>query len=361
MFRFQRSRTLATKGRFRLLRLPQAGLLAAGLCLGIAAQASKGPSAATEPSPASIVFQILASELALQQGEHGVALATYLSLAQRTQDAAVAERACRLALNGRAPRQALEAGVIWLAAKPESAEAQDIVDSLQMLLGFHNDLRQSLLARRAKAEQNGETSLAAFYDRLAALSAKGPDPVKSVALLESVALDHANRSELLYTRAMLYERSKNFAQMEFLLRSLIAKEPKHAHALNALGYSFADRNERLPEARALIEQALQLLPNDPHILDSMGWVYFRQGLPRDALPFLYSAYERQPDAEISAHLGEVLWQLSRADEALAVFRLGLSHDPQNAVLRETLSRLGIARKAVLSDPLSEALDPSGSP
>jgi Flp pilus assembly protein TadD len=230
-----------------------------------------------------------------------------------------------------------------------------------MLLGFHNDLRQTLLSRRAKALADGEAKLAAFYDRLAALSSKGPDPAKAVALLESVALEHSNRSELLYTRAMLYERSRNFEQMELLLRSLIAKEPKHAHALNALGYSFADRNERLPEAKVLIEQALRLQPNDPHILDSMGWVYFRKGMPKDALPFLYSAYERQPDAEISAHLGEVLWQLSRADEALAVFRLGLSHDPQNAVLRETLARLGIARKAVLSDPLTEALDPSGSP
>jgi len=341
--------------------LRQGAVVFAGLCLSISVQASKGPSANTEPSPASIVFQILASELALQQGEHGVALATYLSLAQRTNDAAVAERACRLALNGRAPRQALEAGVIWLKARPESAEAQDIVDSLQMLLGFHNDLRQTLLSRRAKALADGEAKLAAFYDRLAALSSKGPDPAKAVALLESVALEHSNRSELLYTRAMLYERSRNFEQMELLLRSLIAKEPDHAHALNALGYSFADRNERLPEAKVLIEQALRLQPNDPHILDSMGWVYFRKGRPKDALPFLYSAYERQPDAEISAHLGEVLWQLLRADEALAVFRLGLSHDPQNAVLRETLARLGIARKAVLSDPLTEALDPSGSP
>jgi Flp pilus assembly protein TadD len=180
-------------------------------------------------------------------------------------------------------------------------------------------------------------------------------------LLEAVALEHSVRPELLYTRAMLYERAQNFSEMERLLRSLIAKEPKHAHALNALGYSFADRNQRLPEAKVLIEQALRLLPNDPHILDSMGWVYFRKGMPKDALPFLYSAYERQPDAEISAHLGEVLWQLSRADEALAVFRLGLSHDPQNTVLRETLSRLGIAQKAVLSDPLSEALDPSDRP
>ena len=363
MFTPQSHRPQPVRAWTKLTRLCQGAALWAGLCLSLslAAQTSQGPSANTEPSPASIVFQILASELALQQGEQGVALATYLSLAQRTNDAAVAERACRLALNGRAPRQALDAGLIWLKAKPESAEAQDTVDSLQMLLGFHNDLQQSLLARRAKAKEAGESDLVAFYDRLAALSSRGPDPAKAVALLEAVALEHSVRPELLYTRAMLYERAQNFSEMERLLRSLIAKEPKHAHALNALGYSFADRNQRLPEAKVLIEQALRLLPNDPHILDSMGWVYFRKGMPKDALPFLYSAYERQPDAEISAHLGEVLWQLSRADEALAVFRLGLSHDPQNTVLRETLSRLGIAQKAVLSDPLSEALDPSDSP
>ena len=105
MFTPQSHRLQPVRAWTKLTRLCQGATLWAGLCLSLslAAQTSQGPPANTEPSPASIVFQILASELALQQGEQGVALATYLSLAQRTNDAAVAERACRLALNGRAP------------------------------------------------------------------------------------------------------------------------------------------------------------------------------------------------------------------------------------------------------------------
>ncbi len=313
------------------------------LCLNAAAQTSES-SNNKPPSAASAVFQILASELALQQGQTGVALATYVALAERTKDPGVAERATRIGLTARSPKQALRAGIVWLEAQPESTDAQDIVDVLRLQFGFYSDLRVNLTARRLNAQKAG--TLDAFLERLAGLTAQGQEPAKALALLEAVAGADQSRTSLLYARAMLYERTQDFKTMETLLRQLIVQDPSHAHARNALGYSLADRGVRLDEAELLIEEAHQLMPEDPHILDSMGWVYFRQGQLDKAVQWLTDAHRRQPDAEISAHLGEALWALARKEEAMAVFRLGLSHDPGNLVLKGTLQRLGIALESV---------------
>jgi Flp pilus assembly protein TadD len=129
--------------------------------------------------------------------------------------------------------------------------------------------------------------------------------------------------------------------MEQILRSLIARDPAHAHAHNALGYHLADRNERLSEALKLIERALALAPEDAHIIDSMGWVQFRLGRLDLAEKYLRMAHQRQPDAEISAHLAEVLWVSGRGDEAEALLRSAFLSDPRNEVLQGTLKRLGI--------------------
>jgi len=148
--------------------------------------------------------------------------------------------------------------------------------------------------------------------------------------------------DLLYDHAMAAEKIDRLPVMETSLRRLIALRPDHAHAHNALGYTFADRNVRLDEARRLIERALQLAPDDAHILDSMGWVLFRQqDLPR-ALEYLRKAYSLRQDADIAAHLGEVLWALGRADEARALWREARGREPDNTTLRETLARLNVA-------------------
>jgi tetratricopeptide (TPR) repeat protein len=148
--------------------------------------------------------------------------------------------------------------------------------------------------------------------------------------------------DLLYDHAMAAEKIDRLPVMETSLRRLIELRPDHAHAHNALGYTFADRNMRLDEARTLIERALQLAPDDAHILDSMGWVLFRQqDLPR-ALEYLRRAYALRQDAEIAAHLGEVLWALGRADEARALWREARGREPDNTTLRETLARLNVS-------------------
>ena len=138
---------------------------------------------------------------------------------------------------------------------------------------------------------------------------------------------------------MVCEKLKRYDEMEALLRQLMAKAPQEAHAFNALGYSLADRNIRLEEAQQLIEKAVQLSPKDAYIQDSLGWVEFRMGNIEAALRILQRAYEKRPDAEIAAHLGEVLWVAGQREHALKVWREGLLLNNENETLTDTLQRL----------------------
>lgn len=151
-----------------------------------------------------------------------------------------------------------------------------------------------------------------------------------------------NNPDLLYEHALTAERLGRIDVMETGLRKLIELRPDHAHAHNALGYSLADRNMRLPEALALIEKALSLAPDDAHILDSMGWVHFRMGNLDRALEYLHKAYKLRPEVEIAAHLGEVLWAAGRTDEARRLWRDARVREPNNETLNGTLARLNVA-------------------
>lgn len=158
-------------------------------------------------------------------------------------------------------------------------------------------------------------------------------------LLERANQRFPDDVDLMYEQAMMAEKIERLDAMETLLRRVITLKPDHAHAYNALGYSLADRNLRLPEAKALIERALQLTPGDPFITDSLGWVEFRLGNRDEALRLLRQAYKARPDAEIGAHLGEVLWAMGQRDEARQVWAEARGRDAANDVLRETLVRL----------------------
>ena len=146
-------------------------------------------------------------------------------------------------------------------------------------------------------------------------------------------------TDLLYELSMVAEKLDRLDVMEQLLRRVIALKPDSQHAYNALGYSLADRGQRLQEARELIRRALELAPGDPFITDSMGWVEFRLGNHEQALRLLREAYAARPDTEIAAHLGEVLWVTGQREEALRIWREGRQRDAANDVLRETLARL----------------------
>ena len=150
-----------------------------------------------------------------------------------------------------------------------------------------------------------------------------------------------NDPDLLYEQSMMSEKLNRLDEMERLLRKVIELKPEYHHAYNALGYSLAERNLRLPEAKSLIQKALELVPGEPFITDSLGWVEFRMGNREEALRLLRSAYAARPDAEIGAHLGEVLWVTGQRDEARRILREARNRDSNNDVLREMLARLRV--------------------
>ena len=154
------------------------------------------------------------------------------------------------------------------------------------------------------------------------------------------ALDSfADDPSLLYTRAMIAEKRNDLQQLEQDLRLIIQRNPNNAMALNALGYTLADRTDRLEEARQLIEQAHELEPNDAAITDSLGWVYYRLGDLVTAERLLREAFASFADAEVAAHLGEVLWLQNKHSEARKIWNKALKIQPKDAVLLETIQRL----------------------
>jgi tetratricopeptide (TPR) repeat protein len=211
--------------------------------------------------------------------------------------------------------------------------------------------RASLLARDGKVREAREL--------IRRLPEKSPDDARAKVLAEaqvlrdaklwrdaSDVLTQANKKfpddvDLIYEQSMMAEKLNRLADMERLLRRVIELKPDHQHAYNALGYSLAERNVRLPEARTLIKKALELSPGEPSITDSLGWVEYRLGNRDEAVRLLREAYRGQPDAEIAAHLGEVLWVTGQTDEARKVWREGRRRDAANDVLRETLARLRV--------------------
>lgn len=144
--------------------------------------------------------------------------------------------------------------------------------------------------------------------------------------------------EIIYETALAAEKLDYLDVMERHLKRLIALKPDSAQGYNALGYSFADRNMRLDEAAQLIDKAVSLAPDDAAILDSKGWLLFRQGKLEAAAETLQRALAKMPDGEIAAHLGEVLWALDRRDEALAVWREAAKAHSTNEVLKATIKR-----------------------
>ena len=160
------------------------------------------------------------------------------------------------------------------------------------------------------------------YDLLGQALAKSPD-----------------QAELLYDHALTAEKLDRFDVLESNLRKLIQMQPKHAHAYNALGYSLADRNLRLDEAKTLIEKALELAPDDAAIVDSMGWVLYRMGDLKGAIQFLRRAFRGRQDGEIAAHLGEVLWMSGEREEASRIWDETLKNHPADEILLKTIQRL----------------------
>jgi len=145
-------------------------------------------------------------------------------------------------------------------------------------------------------------------------------------------------TDLLYSRAMLAEKMDRLGLMERDLRAILRQDPEHAQALNALGYTLADRTDRLQEAHELIERALEVSPDDFYILDSMGWVLYRMGRLDEAVTYLRRALKQRKDPEVAAHLGEVLWVKGKREEAREVWETALQATPDDERLLDVIQR-----------------------
>ncbi|MCQ6257462.1 tetratricopeptide repeat protein [Pseudomonas sp. Q11] len=222
-------------------------------------------------------------------------------------------------------------------------------------VGPGNDYLPAQLRQADILMSNGKTAEA--QSRLAVQRDTQPDYGIQLYLIEAETLSANNQGDkawtvldqalkqypddlnLLYTRAMLAEKRNDLAQMETDLRLIIQRDPNNAMALNALGYTLSDRTTRYAEAKVLIEQAHQLNPEDPAVLDSLGWVHFRLGNLDEAERLLRQALERFPDQEVAAHLGEVLWANGKQREARQIWSKFLKEQPDSPILRSTIKRL----------------------
>ena len=231
---------------------------------------------------------------------------------------------------------------------PSAIEWYEQIDSGEHVLAAR------LRTAGAMAKQGKLEDARGFLKRVAA---DNPDQEAQVTVAEAQLLRDANRAgdafdmlgqalqkdpdqpDLLYDFALTAEKLQRYEVLEENLRKLIGVRPDHAHAYNALGYSFAERNLRLPEAKKLIERALELAPEDFFIVDSLGWLLYREGDLKGAAVQLRRAYTGRPDAEIGAHLGEVLWVMGERDEASRIWQDSLKSSPDNETLLKTIKRL----------------------
>ena len=267
-------------------------------------------------------------------------LRQHVTLAQTSQDNEVQSRLSEalLALAQMAQRQGqLNQAEQWLAQVPPDTDPIKLASRRADLLtqqGRQDEARQVLAQIKTNnAEQaTRKTLVQSMWLRENKLADQAYN------LLKQAMAEQPQNTDLMSEMAMVSEKLKRFDEMESVLRELMKRKPEDPHAFNALGYSLADRNVRLDEARQLITQALKLAPEDAYIQDSLGWVAYRQGQYAEALKILQAAFKARPDAEIAAHLGEVLWVIGQRQEAGTVWREGLLLKADNDTLVETMKR-----------------------
>ncbi|MCK7594291.1 tetratricopeptide repeat protein [Pseudomarimonas salicorniae] len=236
-----------------------------------------------------------------------------------------------------------EAALGWYRSLPDgprAGEAQLRIALLSDDLGQHETALGVLRELQQRDSDDGRLLIDAYLLEAQLLQRHGRHAQAVDAYARGLAV-FEDEPALLYGRALAYERLDKIDLAEADLRLMLVMDPENPDALNALGYTLADRTERLAEAHELIRQALALRPDNPAIIDSMGWVLFRMGRVEEALPHLRRAFELQRDAEVAAHLGEALWASGKKEEARSIWRLGREIDPDNPALKRSLEQHGI--------------------
>ena len=324
--------TFSLKSLFLSILFP----IGLGLCLPAQQALARADSVETGQA----MFEVLASEIALQRGEAGLAYNTYLELARTLDDPRLAQRAMEIAITAGAPDLALQAAQTWDdLAGPSQTKPKEVLITLLILNQRWSDAVKpaiSLLNQQTPAQQ--EQTLQQIQGLLARAKDES-DALRAFYEIVSAVKPAPTNPGILYTYAMSAEKMGYMDVMEKTLREILRKNPDDVNSLNALGYSLADRNIKLPEAFKLISKAHQLSPSDGFILDSLGWVNFRMGKNALALEQLQQAFNMKPEADIAAHIGEVLWVMNRPAEAEDIWRKGQQLDANNPTLKETLKRL----------------------
>lgn len=346
-----------TQARSFLQRHPQAGKLAVQLASHLARQgrideALEVVSQQQRHAPEDFDLLRFEAELNLQAGRMDRAkslLHTYIQV-QTQRRASVNDQSTNAASEASDARLLL----VQIAQKEgnlhEAIEQLDLVDdpavSFQaqihkaVLFGQLGNLAEALRTLDALQPHSDEEQAVLMLTQATIYRDAGRSE-QAVELLEQADQRLPDTIEIKYDLGMLYERQGRFEDFERMMRDIIAIDPDNANALNSLGYTFADQNVRLDEAHDLLERAVHLEPDNPFILDSIGWYHYRAGNLPLARSYLERSYQLMPAADVAAHLGEVLWQKGERDEARRVWREALSADPQNDVLRKTLRRLGV--------------------
>lgn len=210
--------------------------------------------------------------------------------------------------------------------------------AMARMMAGQKQLSEALVLVKEAREQNPGWKEPLFLLE-AELLINADQPGKALQVYEQALKGLPESVNLLYARAMAYEKLDDLEGLERDLRAILALDEQHAAALNALGFTLADRTQRYEEAKALVMQAYKLNSEDPAILDSLGWVHFRLGNLEQAKKYLQMAYARLPDDEIAAHLGEVLWMNGERAAAKSLWTGALRVSPDSQILKETMDRL----------------------
>lgn len=326
---------------------------------------------ATEKFPQETALRLLYGRLLYEAGLDHLALAQFRLLhEQLPDDSKIAYMHGLLAMRVKAWDEARKVfsrlrgdgtfkdeATYYLAQIEESLGHTDVAAGLYADVGpgpVYVDAGMRLAVLEAEQDR-----LAEARTRLAALRADEPARAVELYLLEGRLLWDAGKQDqafavydealasypdnldLLYARGLRAGAAGRVDELERAMRRILAQKPDYADALNALGYTLADQTHRYQEALQLIRHAYQLAPDEPAILDSLGWVHYRLGHYNKALNYLRQAFEALPDGEVAAHLGEVLWVTGDRAAARRVFRAGFAADPDNKVLRAVMERFDV--------------------
>lgn len=334
-----------TLGRVRLAAADLSGALAAAKQAQAADPSAAEPAmlgialmAAKESLAESFVKQYLASTAFQPKPEVRLAYARVLASNTRLADAL--EQTQKLSVESPAYAPG------WLVLGTlhyQMSQENDIKNHTASSTAASAALLQFIQLTEALPVEQRSASQARAYTLLASIAKNNKQYQQAYDTLAKAIANskEADQADLQYDLAMMAEKLSRLDEMELILRQVMDAKPDDPQAYNALGYSFADRNLRLPEAKVLIQKALKLAPEDPFIADSLGWVEYKLGNLAEAQRVLEAAYKTKPDAEIAAHLGEVLWKQGLKDRATAIWKEGVKINKSNDTLVETLKRFGV--------------------